>query len=163
MVVFYRETRIIFIKPNMIGSVDNKSLIWFLVDNNSCSSCISHEITSMWSIIKILSCNTSIDDVGSCTTYCDVFVWSSCSIPEEVRNITTQYILILVGNPYDVLIGKATRLLLVVWVQYNRSCGISKFIIRSFTFTIERIFISTCSFSCDVHVVTCLHKFRIFC
>ena len=71
---FYGEIRIVFIKPNMMGSVDKKSLIWIPVDNNSCSSCIYHEITLMGYVIKILYFNTSIDDVDSHTPYFDVFV-----------------------------------------------------------------------------------------
>ena len=57
----------------MMGSVDNEILVWLPVENNSCSICISHEITTTWSIIKLLSCNTSIDDVDSHTPYFDVF------------------------------------------------------------------------------------------
>ena len=52
MLVLYGETIIIFIKPKMIGSVDNKRLIYIPVENNLCSSCITNEITMMWSIIK---------------------------------------------------------------------------------------------------------------
>ena len=58
----------------MMGSVDNKITICLLVDNNSCSSYIYHEITTVWSIIKLLYCNTSIDDVESHIPYFDVFV-----------------------------------------------------------------------------------------
>ena len=42
----YREI-IIFIKLNMMGSVDNIFSIWIPVENNYYSSCISHETTSM--------------------------------------------------------------------------------------------------------------------
>ena len=74
VLVLYGEKIIIFIKPNTIGSVDNKTLIWFTVEKNSCISYIYHEITSILSIIKLLYCNTSIDDVESHTPYFDVFV-----------------------------------------------------------------------------------------
>ena len=49
----------------MMGYVDNKRLIWIPVYNNPCSSCIYHEIISMWSIISIISCNILIDNVDS--------------------------------------------------------------------------------------------------
>ena len=161
MLVFYVETRIVLIKPNMMGSMDKKMIFWFPVENKSCKSCISHEITLMWSIIKILSCNTSIDDVDSHTPYFDVFVWRSCSMLKEVRNITTQYILVLAEYPYGILIGKTPKLFLLNWVQLKSSFYISKFLIRTFIFTIERICISACRLNYYVHFVTCIHKFII--
>ena len=81
-----------------MGSVDNKSLIWIPVENNSCSSCLSYEITVMWYIIKIISCNKSIDDVDSHTPYFYVFLWRYCYMPDGVRNVTTQPILSSAGN-----------------------------------------------------------------
>ena len=144
-----------------MGSVDKKILIWFPVDNNSCSSCISHEITLMWSIVKLLSCNTSLYYVESRTPYFNVFALRSCSMSEEVRNITTQSILSLAGDPYSILIGKAQKLFLVILVQQKRYCYIIKCLIRNFNFNIYRRCISTCILRYDVHVVTCLHKFRI--
>ena len=124
---FYGETRIIFIKPNMMIYVDNKRSIWFLLENNYCSSCISHEITPMWYIIKLLYCNMSIDDVELHTPHFYVFVWRSCYMPEEVRNITTQSIIILTGERYGILIVKALHLFL--WLDYIR---ISLVILESF-------------------------------
>ena len=53
--------------------MDNKILVWVPVYNNSCNICISHEITAMGCIIKIIYCNTPIDDVDSHTPYFDVF------------------------------------------------------------------------------------------
>ena len=58
----------------MMISMDKKSLFWIPVYNNSCSSCISHEIPTIWSIIKISSCNTTIDDVDPHTPYFDIFM-----------------------------------------------------------------------------------------
>ena len=163
VIVFCGETWIILIKPNMTGSVDKKSLIWFPVENNSCSRYIFNEITSVWSIIKILYCNTLIDGVESHTPYFDVFVWSSCSIPGEVSNTTTQSILLLAGDPYGILIGKTPRFFLVNWYQQKSSCDIIKCIIRTFNFNIERRCISACGLNYDVHVVTCPHKFIRYC
>ena len=51
----------------MMGSVDKQIMVWLPIDNNSCSIWTSYEITAMWYIIKIISCNTSIDDVDSHT------------------------------------------------------------------------------------------------
>ena len=83
----------------MMGSVDNKKFVLLPVENNSCSSCIYYEIIVMQYIINILFSNKPIDEVDSHTPYFDVFVWSSCSIPEEVSNIATQPILSLSGEP----------------------------------------------------------------
>ena len=47
VLVFYGEARILFIKPIIMGYVNNKWLNWFPVYNNSCSSYISHQITLM--------------------------------------------------------------------------------------------------------------------
>ena len=58
----------------MMVSMDNKKLVWLPVDNNSYSSCRYHEITNIWYIIKIISCNMSIDDVYSHTSYFYVFL-----------------------------------------------------------------------------------------
>ena len=73
MLVFYGETRIIFIEPNMMGSMDKKRMVCIPVYNNSCSSCIYYEITVMLSTIKIISCYTSIDDVDYHDPYFDFF------------------------------------------------------------------------------------------
>ena len=143
-----------------MSSVDNKSLIWFPVENNSCSSYISHEITPMWSVIKLISCSMSIDDIESHTPYFCMFVWRYCSIPGELRNITTKYIISSAGYPYGVLMGKTPKLFLVAWFQNNISCNIRKFLIRTFTFTIDRRCISTCSLNYDVRVMACLNEFR---
>ena len=151
---------IIFIKPNIMGSVDNKFLIWISVDINSCSSWISHEITLMWSIIKIISCNISIDDVYSHTPYFDVFVWKYFSMTEKLRNTTMQYILNLAGEPYGILICKTPKFFLVDWVQQKSSRNISKCLIRTLTFIIDRRCISTCSMNYDVHVMASPHEFR---
>ena len=136
MIVLHGETIIILIKPNIMGSVDNKSLVYIPVDNNSCSSWISHEITAIWSIINIISCNTSINDVYYHTPYFYIFIWGSCSMPEEARNIYTQYIIISAGDTYGILISKAPKFFLVNWVQYNIYCDISKCLICYFNFTI---------------------------
>ena len=157
VIVFYEDTRIIFTKPKIMGYADNKRLICFKVDNNSCSRCIYHEITAMGYIIKLIYCNTSIDDVDSHTPYFDVFLWRYFSITEELRNIVTQYILIFSGYSYGILIGKITKFFLVNWVQ---SCDISKCVIITFNFNIGRRCIPTCSLNYGVHVMTCLHKFR---
>ena len=101
----------------MIDHVDNNGLVWLLVENNYCSSCVSHEISVMWYIIKFLSCNTPIDDVEYHTTYFDVVVWRYWYMPEEVRNITTQPILGLAVDPYGILIGKVPKFFCVTWVQ----------------------------------------------
>ena len=53
----------------MMGSVDREILFWIPVENNPLSTCIPHEITAMWYIIKIISCNTPIDDVDSHNPY----------------------------------------------------------------------------------------------
>ena len=74
MILFYGETIIIFVKPKIMGSTDDKRVICLPVDNNSCSSCISHEITLKGYISMVIYCNVSIDDVESHTPYVDVFV-----------------------------------------------------------------------------------------
>ena len=135
-------------------------MVWISVNNNSCSSCISHEVTSMWSVIKLLYCKSSIYYVDSQTPYFDMFLWRSCSMTEEVSNITTQPILILTGDTYGILIGRPQNLFIVTSVYYNRSFYISKCLIKVLTFTIERIYISTCSLDYAVHVMTCNHEFR---
>ena len=58
----------------MMGSVNNKALIWLTVDKNSCSRCISHEITTVWYTINLISCNTPIGDIDSHIPYFDVLV-----------------------------------------------------------------------------------------
>ena len=73
----------------MMCYVDDKRFLWFPVDNKYFSSCLYHGITQLGYIIKRLSYITYIDDVDSHTPYFDIFVLSSCSMPEEVRNITT--------------------------------------------------------------------------
>ena len=147
----------------MMGYVYNKRLIWIPVENNSCSSCISHEITTILSIIKIISSNTSIDDLESNTPYIDVFVKKSFSTTGEVSNITTQYILGSTGDPYGILIGKSPKLFFVTWFQYKSSGDIIMFIIRTLTFIIERRCISTFSLNYDVHVITCTNESRRSC
>ena len=117
----------------------------------------------MWYVIKLLYCNMSIDYVDSHTPYFDVFVWRFCSIPEEVRRITTQSILSYAGDTYVILIGKAPRLFLVTWIQKKSSCDIINDISWNFAFTIEIRCISTCSLNYDVHGVTCIHEFRRYC
>ena len=168
-------------------------LIWFPVENKSSSSCIYHEITMMWSIIKIICCNTSIDDVDSQNPYLMYLYEDLFSMPKEVINITMQSILGLLGEPYGIMkvktpkfslvtwvqcksscdmrncnittfnfnIDRRWKLFLVTWVQCKSSCDTSKFIIRTFTFATDRRCISACSLNYDVHVVTCLHGFRI--
>ena len=91
-----------------------KILVQIIVENNSCSRFISHEITVMWSIIKFLSCNISIDDVDSRTPYFYGVLLMYYSIPEEVRNITIQPILSSTVDTYGILIGKAPKFFLVV-------------------------------------------------
>ena len=144
-------------------SVDNKKLIWIPVYNKSCSSFISHEITLIWSIIKLPYFSTPIDDVDSRPPYFDMFVWMSSSMPEEVRNITTQSIINYAGDTYGILIGKIPNFFLVTWVQLKSSSDIFKFLIGTSTFTIETRYISTCSLNCTVYVVACLHGFRRYC
>ena len=144
-----------------MGSVDNKSMFWLPLENNYCSSWIAYKMTAMLSIIKLLYCNTTIDNLDSHTSYFDVFVWKSCSMLEELRNITIQPILSSAEDPYGILIGKAPKLFLVTRFQYKSSCVISKCLIWDLDFTIEIICISICGLNYDVHVVTCLHKFRI--
>ena len=89
----------------MMGSMDLKIMIWLPVENNSCSSRISHEITVVWSIINILSCNTPIYDVDYNTPYFDLFVFWYWSIPYEWSNIVTQHILNSEVDPDEILIG----------------------------------------------------------
>ena len=99
-------------------SVDNKRLVWMPVNNSSCSSFISHEITAIWYIIKLISCNRPIDYVESHTPYFDLFVWRSWSMPDELRNITMQHILSSAGDPDGIIIGKAKQYLL--WLEFSR-------------------------------------------
>ena len=72
----------------MMCSVDIKTMVYISVDNNSCISCKSHEISAMWYIINLISCNMPIDDVESRTPYVYVFVWCYLYIPEELGKIT---------------------------------------------------------------------------
>ena len=157
MIVLYGEMIIISIKPKIMVYVDNKTLVWLPVENNSCSSCIYHKITVMWYIIKLLYCNTSIYNVDSHTPYFDVFLWRTCSIPEVVINITTQTILSSMGDPYGIMIGKAPNSFLVTWAQKKNFFDIIKCLIWYFNFTIEWRFVSTFSLNYDVHVMKCLY------
>ena len=93
----------------MMGSVDNKKLIWNPVENNSCISYMYHEITTMLSLVKIIYCNTFVDDVDSQNQYFDMFEWRHCSMSEEVRNTTMQYILSYVEEQYWILIFKVPK------------------------------------------------------
>ena len=77
----------------MIESVYINRMVCIIVENNSFSIYIYHEITMTWSIINIISYNTPIDYVDSHTPYFDVFVWWSWSMTEEVSNITNQHII----------------------------------------------------------------------
>ena len=92
----------------------------------------------------------------------DVFVWRFCSIPEELRNNTTKYILSSAGEPYGILVDKSPKLFIVNLVQQKRSCYIGKCIIRNLDFTIDRRWISTFSLNYDVNAMTYLCEFRIF-
>ena len=47
----------------MMGSMEIVSLVLFTVYYNFCSSHIYHEVGSIWYIIQLLSCDTTIDDV----------------------------------------------------------------------------------------------------
>ena len=58
----------------MIGYTDKKRLVRITVDNNSCSSCISHNITTMWSIVNIIYFSMLIYDVDDHSPYFDAFV-----------------------------------------------------------------------------------------
>ena len=64
---------LLMIEENYINQTNHdkicgyKMLVCITVDNNSFSSCISHEIYAIWSIINIISCNMPIDDVDSHT------------------------------------------------------------------------------------------------
>ena len=69
------------VKPSMVGSVNIKIMVWIQVDNNSYSVHISHLISAIWYIIKIISCNTPIDDVDSHTPDFYMFVLWYLSIP----------------------------------------------------------------------------------
>ena len=150
-------------QTNMMVSVDKKRLVWLTVENKFVSCCISHEITAIWYIINILSCNIPIGDVDYHTPYFDIFVWRYYSMPYKVSNISTQFILISAGEPYVILICKTPKFFLVAWVHQNSSRDIRKCLIMNFTFTNERICITRCSLHYDVHVVECLHKFRRSC
>ena len=115
----------------------------------------------MWSIINIISCNTSIDCVYYHAPYFDVFVWWYLYILEEVRDITTQPILILAGDPEGILIGEAPKLSFVTWAQHKGPCYISQCFIRYFILSIEGICISTGCLKNYVHVMICSHKLVI--
>ena len=65
VLVFYGNTRIIFIKPIMMGYVNIVRLVLFSVESNSCSIRILHEVSMVLSIIEILYCNTIIDNIDS--------------------------------------------------------------------------------------------------
>ena len=110
-------------------------------------------------VIKILSCSTSIDVVDPHTPCLGIFISRSCFVSEEVRNITTQSILSSVGEQYGIQVGKTPNFFLVTWVHYKNYRDISNFLIMTFTFTIERICISTCILNYDVNIVACLHEF----
>ena len=58
-------------------------------------------------------------------------------MPEEVSNITIQYILSLAGEPYGILRGKAKNLPLVTLVHQNQPYDIIQCLIWDLTFTIE--------------------------
>ena len=111
-------------------------MAWIPVENNSCSIWISREITTMWSIINLISCNTPIIDVKYHTPYFDLFVWWSWSMPEKVTNTTMKHILSLAGEPNGILIGESPKFFLVTWFQYKNSGDIRKYIIWDFTFPI---------------------------
>ena len=159
--VLYGETRIIFIKPIVMLSVDWKILVLLPVYNNSGISCISHKISAMGYIINIISWNMPIDDVEYYTPYFDVFVFWYWSVPEEVREITMKNIFGLVGEPDGILIGWAPKFLLVTWFNYKVYCDISKCRIWDFTFPIEWRCISICILYYDVYVMICPNKFRL--
>ena len=141
-------------------SIYIKRLVWIPVENKSCSSCIYHEITVMWSIIKLLYCNTPIDDVESHNIYLCVFLWWYWSIPKKVMNITTQPILSSLVDSEGILIGYAPKLLLVTWFHLKSSCDISQCLVSNFIFTLDWRLITICSLRYDDHVITCIHIFR---
>ena len=105
VVVLYGEAIIIFTKTRIMESVDIKILVWILVENKSCRSCIYHKITAVWSIIKIISCNTPINNLDSHTPYFYVFVYWYLFMTEEVINITTQPITSSEWDTYGTWIG----------------------------------------------------------
>ena len=78
---------------------------------------------------------------------------------EKLMNISTQPVLSSAGYPDGVLIGKASKLFLVTWVQYKSSCYIIQCLIWDFAFNIDWICISTYSLNYDDHFMTCYHKF----
>ena len=88
------------------GICGYQNLFWITVENNSFSSCIYHDITTMWYFIKLLYYNKPIDDIDSHTPYFYVFVWTYCFMPEEVSN--TLLILSLMGDPDIILETKQT-------------------------------------------------------
>ena len=147
----------------MMGYLARKSILWITIENDSCSSCISHVITAMLSIINIISCNTYIDDVDSHTPYFDMFVQTSWYIPEEVRNITTEPIISLEEDSDVILIVEVLNIYFVNWVQYKSSFDIIKCLIWYFAFTIECRCIYTYILKYDVHVMKHLYKCRIYC
>ena len=65
MLVFCIEKIIVFMTVIIMRSVYIIRLFWILVDDNSYSIIILYEVSVFWSIIKLLSCNTSIDNVDS--------------------------------------------------------------------------------------------------
>ena len=138
-------------------------MVFIQLYNNSCSSYTYHKITTMWYIFNLLSCNTPIDDIDYQAPYLDMFVWRSCSMPKELSNTSTQSLLIFSRDTYGIMIGRSPNFFLVTWFHYNISCVIIQCIIRTFTVTIERRCISTCSLNYDVHVITCLHEFGRSC
>ena len=89
----------------MMVSMVRKILAWISVDNNYCSSFMSHEISAMWYIIKLLSYDKTIDDAGSNTPYFYVFLWWYWSMTEEVRIFTMQSIISWAGDPDHILMA----------------------------------------------------------
>ena len=65
----------------MVVLVDIVMLFQFPVENNSCSSCISYELGSIWYIIQIIYCDNPIDDLYSNPPYFNVFVIWYLSMP----------------------------------------------------------------------------------
>ena len=137
MLVFCVDTRIIFIKPNMMVSVDNKIMFSIPVNNSSCNIYISHEMSTVGYIIKILYCKTPICDLDSHTPYFDVFSWKSWTMPKELSNINMQPILALVVVTDGILIVEALKLFIVAWFKLKISCGIIKCLIWDLDFRIE--------------------------
>ena len=98
----------------MILSMYRKILVWITLENNPFSSCISHKITAMWSIINIISCNNPIYDVDSHPLYFYLFVLCYLSTPEELIHITMQPIIIKVGDTSGIILGKPQNSFLII-------------------------------------------------